>query len=401
MHKDLIIVTRQYPFGNNETFLESEIPIIAKYFRRIIIFPSTSSKTQRAVPKNVVINNLIYKDYSNWVKWGFLTLISISFYFKNLIFFIKIRNKKQFLELIKHCVSYTIYLNKSKKIIRNYNIDLVYSYWFTSFLDAFIEINCDKVKIVTRVHRGDLYEEFSPLGYFPYRTSIISKIDRIFSISNHGLNYLNEKYNINNLSVSKLGVSSKNLICSPSLNFNFSIVSVSNIIPIKNVTLIAQSIINFATRNPEINVHWNHFGDGIELNNLRDLINRNTLNNLTIFLNGRVSNLDILDFYSNSSVDVLINLSLSEGIPVSMMEAISFGLPLIGTNVGAVSEIINSSTGILLNDRPSIYSISNALDNIYLNPPNRESIYNFWKNNFSADTNYRKFALELIRIQNK
>ncbi len=400
MNDDLIIVTRQYPFGNNETFLESEIPIISKYFKRIIIFPCTNCELQREIPENVVVNNLIYKDYSNRVKWGLLTLISFSFYTKHFKFFFTVRNKPQLLALIKYCVAHTIFLNKSNKIINNYKENLVYSYWFTAFINAFIEINRGKMKIVTRVHRGDLYEEFSPLGYFPNRNLIISKIDKIFSISNHGFNHLNEKFNIQNLSVSRLGVSSKNLICNQSIEFNFSIVSVSNIIPIKNVILIARSIIHFANKNPEINITWNHFGDGIEMKNLKDLINRNPLTNLTIFLNGRVSNLNILDFYSKSSVDVLINLSLSEGIPVSMMEAISFGIPLIGTNVGAVSEIINSSTGILLNDIPSIYSISNALYNIYSTPPNRDFIHIFWKNNYSADSNYRKFALELIQIQN-
>ena len=32
--------------------------------------------------------------------------------------------------------------------------------------------------------------------------------------------------------------------------------------------------------------------------------------------------------------DLFVNMSLSEGIPVSIMEAISFGIPIIATNVG-------------------------------------------------------------------
>jgi len=397
MHKELIIITRQFPFGNNETFLESEIFVIAKYFKRIIILPCTNCKTQRKVPDNVVVNNLIYKDYTNSLKWGFSTLISFSFYTKHFKFFFYVRNLNQFLMLIKYCISYTIFLYKSKIIIKNYVNNIVYSYWFKSFLNAFTEVNKGDMKIVTRVHRVDLYEEFSPLGYFPNRKLIIKKIDKIYSISYHGFNYLKEKYNIQNICVSRLGVSTKNLICNRSLQSNFSIVSVSNIIPIKNVILIARSIIYFASKNPHIVIKWNHFGDGLEMINLNHVVNNNSLKNLTIFLNGKVKNSDIYHFYSNSSVDVLINLSFSEGLPVSMMEAISFGIPLIGTNVGAVSEIINSSTGILINNNPSIYIVSSALNDIYLNPPNRNLIFNFWKNNFSANTNYSKFALELIQ----
>lgn len=41
-------------------------------------------------------------------------------------------------------------------------------------------------------------------------------------------------------------------------------------------------------------------------------------------------------------------MSLSEGIPVSIMEAISFGIPIIATNVGGNAEIVNDETGVLI-----------------------------------------------------
>ena len=45
-----------------------------------------------------------------------------------------------------------------------------------------------------------------------------------------------------------------------------------------------------------------------------------------------------------------MNVSESEGIPVSIMEASSFGIPVIATNVGGVGEIVeNGYNGLLLN----------------------------------------------------
>jgi glycosyltransferase involved in cell wall biosynthesis len=254
------------------------------------------------------------------------------------------------------------------------------------------------MKVVTRVHGGYLYEDFSPIGFFPNRNFSISKINRIFTISNHGKNHLLEKFNINNVSVSKLGVISKNVISNSSNKFNFSVVSVSNIIPSKRVILIAHSIMQFSIENPNICVLWNHFGDGSDEKILKNLVNKCGIKNLKISLNGKVSNFEIFNFYANFSVDVLLNLSISEGIPVSMMEAISFGIPLIGTNVGGVSEIINSNTGLLLNDNPTIQIVVEALQSVYLNPPNRETIYNFYNSNFNGTNNYQKFALDLIEI---
>jgi glycosyltransferase involved in cell wall biosynthesis len=41
-------------------------------------------------------------------------------------------------------------------------------------------------------------------------------------------------------------------------------------------------------------------------------------------------------------------VSLSEGVPVSIMEAFSAGIPVYATNVGGTSEIVDNSNGKLL-----------------------------------------------------
>jgi len=45
---------------------------------------------------------------------------------------------------------------------------------------------------------------------------------------------------------------------------------------------------------------------------------------------------------------LFINTSSSEGIPVSMMEAQSFGIPILAMDVGGVREIVGPQTGRLL-----------------------------------------------------
>ena len=47
-----------------------------------------------------------------------------------------------------------------------------------------------------------------------------------------------------------------------------------------------------------------------------------------------------------------------------MMEAISFGIPVIGTNVGGVKEIINTDTGILLEKDFEVKTLSSLIDNL-------------------------------------
>lgn len=395
MKPDLIIVTRQFPYGNNETFLESEIPVIASYFNKITIYPSVKDKSIRNLPSNVIVNDLICSDYNNKIKWGLRTFFSFTFFNNLFQYSQKISNKNGIIEFVKYCISYTIYKNKAKIILSDNSIKLIYSYWFNPFVEAFCDINKSGKKIYTRVHRGDLYEEFTSLGFFPNREKTIHKIDNIFSISNDGLSYLKNKFNIENICVSRLGIVDKKKTAKKSVISCFSIVSVSNVIPIKNVPLIAKAVKCFALQNPTVRVEWNHFGDGIEMDEVKSIMFKQVHDNIDCIFHGRVNNHKILEFYSNNAVDLLINLSSSEGIPVSIMEAISFGIPILATNVGGVSEIVNETTGVLIEDQSSPASIAKEISKCFIIPKDRTLIRAFWLENYSAQKNYSDFAYKL------
>ncbi|NCO54621.1 MAG: glycosyltransferase, partial [Bacteroidetes bacterium] len=67
-------------------------------------------------------------------------------------------------------------------------------------------------------------------------------------------------------------------------------------------------------------------------------------------------------------VDLFINVSESEGIPVSIMEALSAGIPVIATNVGGTNEIVNNDVGFLIDKEFEINTAVNIINN-YLNSP--------------------------------
>ena len=95
-----------------------------------------------------------------------------------------------------------------------------------------------------------------------------------------------------------------------------------------------------------------------------------------------------------------MNVSISEGLPVSIMEAISLGIPVIATDVGGVKEIVNEVTGILIKTDIKKAQLSNILDGINttydLLPNDRKGIRNFWVENFNAKKNYYEFCKMLI-----
>ena len=60
---------------------------------------------------------------------------------------------------------------------------------------------------------------------------------------------------------------------------------------------------------------------------------------------------------------MFINVSSTEGIPVSIMEAMSFGIPVIATAVGGTPEIVNNENGYLLSKDPSAKELAEVIQN--------------------------------------
>ena len=63
---------------------------------------------------------------------------------------------------------------------------------------------------------------------------------------------------------------------------------------------------------------------------------------------GHYPNEELLRYYGSNHVDLFINTSSTEGVPVSIMEAQSFGIPVIATDTGGVKEVVTEGTGSLL-----------------------------------------------------
>jgi glycosyltransferase involved in cell wall biosynthesis len=111
----------------------------------------------------------------------------------------------------------------------------------------------------------------------------------------------------------------------------------------------------------------------------------------------------ILNFYNENYIDLFINLSESEGIPVSIMEAQSAGIPVLATAVGGTPEIVNDENGILVDKNEKDEIITQKIIN-YLNLPEvekqkkRELSYQNWKENYNAETNYTNFIQTILKL---
>jgi glycosyltransferase involved in cell wall biosynthesis len=172
-------------------------------------------------------------------------------------------------------------------------------------------------------------------------------------------------------------------------------------IPLKRIDLIilALSIIESAKE-----IEWIHFGDGILKESLVQLA-ENTLDpaKTRFRFMGHIPNEELLKYYSQNHIDLFINTSSTEGIPVSIMEAQAYGIPVIATDTGGLKEIISKESGSLLPVNLNPEDLSREIMH-YLNLPEKESeslranAYHNWNSNFNATSNYRSFITELNSI---
>ncbi|QXP64479.1 glycosyltransferase [Polaribacter sp. HaHaR_3_91] len=398
--KTLYIFTKKYPYGKAEAFLESEIIELSKVFKKIVVCPAFEDEFLRKTPDNVEINkSFIYSKKEQIISF-FIALINGVFIRTLWDHLNKIKSLRDFKNIIRYATYDVYYL----KVCENTNIDfsnsIVYSYWFCHFVNSLqrvkTKLNLD-FKVITRAHRWDIYEDEH--GIFPYRQKSIDRLEVLYSISKDGKKYLEERYgNTTKIKIARLGVYDRNQLSKSSKENELNVISVSQVTHRKRIFLLLDSLVSYATKNKNVVVRWVHFGTGVEMENLKKVVGHLNLDNLKIDLRGYVLNTEIYTFYKTNAIDVFVNLSESEGVPVSIMEAQSFGVPVIATDVGGTCEIVNSSVGVLLNSAPTINEVCSAIEVVINKEFKRTQIKEYWNEKSNAEKKYQEFTKELIKL---
>ena len=94
------------------------------------------------------------------------------------------------------------------------------------------------------------------------------------------------------------------------------------------------------------NIHVDFVGDGPERPILEDLVLEYKLGEHVYFC-GSVPNVEVYKYLAQNNIYIL--MSSNEGLPISILEAMRVGMPIIGTNVAGIPECIeNGYNGFLL-----------------------------------------------------
>ena len=397
----LCLYTASFPYGLGEQFLETEIKYLAENFDSIFIIPSYPIGTHRPLPANVKV---IHQKPSPYTTLRGIKQLG-KWVWPNIKELIKAPDKKYFLSNLLRTAHQA---NELKKFLEKHNLlekAIHYTYWFNeqSTLLAILKSQNKISGYISRAHRFDLYEDRNTNGYISFRSFQLQHVTKLFLISKHGLNYISSKYpqHQHKFHLAYLGVENPALFSyHPPKDESYHVVSCSRMVEIKRIHLIIKALSNIRSKK----ILWTHIGDGRLFEQIKHQAKTSLPSNIQYKFLGHIDNSEIFSFYRQANIDVFINVSSSEGLPVTIMEAISFGIPIIATDVGGTSEIVTNRTGILLNPNPKIEDITNAIITSFNSKSRsrecREDIHKYWGQHFDAKINYQKFTHELAQTNN-
>ncbi len=399
--KTLVLCTNAFPYGKkNETYLETEIHHLCRAFAKVYILPSKKMNTQRVLPENAqVVDGLPPITVRN--KWRSLMRYSLpvlSIYgfslFRKGNFYTYLRHSKMYVDLTLQALQRREYL---KKWIEEENLSdaLFYDYWFenATLALAILKKQGHLQTVVSRVHNFDLYDIRWGSAKVPFREYKAKYLKRIFPISEHGLQYLlekipfaSEKVELSYLGVKKAPADLAQRVEKLEVPL---LVSCSSIIDIKRVERIPEVL-----KHIPFPLKWVHFGSGPMEAEVREAVKK-IPSHITYELKGQASNEEVLAYYRTYHVDLFVSLSTREGLPVSMMEAISYGIPILACGVYGIPEIVTETTGSLVGtDEPS-EKIAEKIIQLLNKPLNRSIVQDFFHARFEENRNYKKLIDQL------
>ena len=252
-----------------------------------------------------------------------------------------------------------------EKLVKKEDIDIIHGHYLFPAGAAAVEVgNKYNIKTYVTAHGSDMFELYKNQSFMrPIIKKTLKNADGIFAVSNALKHEL--------IATEVVGIADKTKISWNSVDINkFSskpndsfkrehnltdkpiVLFVGNLIKRKNVESLLE-----AKKLSNADYYLVIVGDGPLFKDLNKKVRDENIEDV-IFTGSRSDVENIIP-----SCDVLVLPSFSESFGLVLIEALACGKPVIGSNVGGISEIINRDVGLLVNPNDA-KSISNAIDKV-------------------------------------
>lgn len=401
MKRKLFLITDFFPYGTSESFVMTELCYLNQWYDITVVPRYKAVGEPRALPADVKVQT-IARHLTMWEKIRF----SCGFVFSR-------RGRREWLSILR---SGEKYLARFKASLKDYvSSELIwtellengitaqsegtvyYSFWYTASAIALSAHRAELPgsRVVVRTHGYDLYNERCDSGRQPFKPAADEGMDRIVSCCRVGKDYYRKTF-LRDDSPKHIMIplgSEHGGVPVRQKSDALRLVSCSMAVPLKRIERIIEGLSILS----DVPVEWTHIGDGKQMSFLRSMAEEKLAGkeNIRWCFTGNLPNAEVHERYKAGRWDAFITTSTSEGSPISIQEALSYGLPVIATAVGGIPELLENSDNILLPSEPTAQEVAAAIARIHDMKPDayaalQTANYRRWESEYCAANNARR-----------
>ena len=361
-YMDILYVTKHFPYGTSEAFLISELRELINQGHEVTIVPLRPGKqilhkdisdlSNLSVRQGIFSSEILTHFFGMLVRqpqrvWrGFKLVLkshTLSVFLKNLLLFPK-----------------SIWL---AKLIDEGSFDHVHAHWISTPASlAFIAAELTQTPWSITAHRSDIV-----LNNLLQAKTDSARFVRYIAKSSLTLaersGLKDEKNFVLHLGVEFAELTEQSVTESACLR----LLCPANLVEVKGHKYLIEAVHLLKQRGHKVLLQI--AGKGKLEAELKTQVDELGLSEDIVFL-GQLAHKDLLKLYATSQVDgvVLASLDLGdgvhEGIPVALIEAMSYALPVVATQTGGVPELVVDGTGLLVKDKDSA-ALADTIETLY------------------------------------
>lgn len=265
--------------------------------------------------------------------------------------------------------------NWTLSMLRKEEQTTLYAFWmsYEGFAAALCKRRHKAFRAIARGHAFDIDVERNPLNPYLMKRFMGETLDGLYPISVDAQTRLTACANLPQDKVHVLGMGSaggeatERFDAPQYMDGVFRIVSCAAVIEIKQVPLLIDALAMWQGGR----VRWTHIGGGADERAVRAYAAEKlgALHQIEFEITGVVARERVQHMYAAQPFDVFVNTSRSEGVPVSIMEAMRAGLPVVAPAIGGIPELVDHAIGRVYAPAGGAQAVLDALSQIAALPP--------------------------------
>ena len=293
--------------------------------------------------------------------------------------------KKLFPTTLKYLILLYIFIIKNKNLFKGRIISINQIEWALPFL---YPIKSNPVVITIHGFHGvsaflkrkeniTFYGRIKIFIYSHLERFVINKVDKVIIVSQERYNFYTSKYpnNYKKFIFIPPFIDNNKFFCRQDKEFlrekygllkdDIVLLYIGRIVKEKNIDLVVKSFKNLNKVKNSKNLKLLLVGNGIFKEKIETIINNEKIEN--VFLINEMSHNLIPEIINCANIFILV--SSFEGTPISVLEALSCGIPVVASKVGELPKLIfNGVNGYLINNFSELELINAINYIIKINP---------------------------------